>query len=288
MFRRSLLVAATALLPWVARADVEVLSQDRGVSVDIDVVEQTYSSCIPLITPSCLPDSTTSQNFADAETAPDALPFVATANAPAFPGSLASQDSEIGASTIRGSGSHAATAGYSNTGGFPITFHSEYHDVESHMRVDFELGAALPYTLVGSVATGGAIFSSSSAWIRLSGPGGIVAELQVDSDPNCTDPSCFDVGPLPLAASGTLDPGAYTLEAVAQGSAGGVHSTSGSFGTGVDGAFDVELSLGEPSAVPSLGTPGLALLALLLVGGAGLTARGSGSSLPGAHVRRRA
>jgi urease beta subunit len=286
MRRRSLgwlgvsVCVAAALAAGPASAGIEVLSQERRVAVDIDVVEDTFSSCIPLITPGCLPDSTTTANHPDSAEAPDTGPFLATANVPGFAATSASQDSEIGAWTIRASGSHAATATFWNTGGFPITFHSEHHHVESRASVEFQLEEAVGYSLDGSVSTGGAIFSASSAWIRLVGPGGVVAEVQVDSDPDCIDPGCFSVGPAPLSASGVLAPGSYTLEAVASGLASGAHSTSGSFGTAVDGAFDVELVLDGPP-VPSLRGPALALLALLVwaLGGRRLTRpqRGGGA-----------
>lgn len=263
-------IAALLLLAQAASAGNDpwsLVSQDRAVSVDIDVVEDFYSSCIPILQPGCTPDSTTTTNFADSASAPDAGAFDATASRPEFPSTFASQHSEIDADAIRASGGHAATATFSNTGGFPITFHSEFHDVESRAVVSFEVDATTPYRLTGTVTTGGAVFSSSSSSLRLSGPGGVIAEVQVDSDPDCALPECFTVGPELLTASGLLDPGVYTLEARAGGTAGGAHSTSGSFGTGIDGAFEVELLL-PPPAVPAL-PPGAVLLLALALAAAG-------------------
>jgi hypothetical protein len=243
-------------------AQLALVSDDRAVSVDVTATEDYFASCAPLITPGCAPDSTTTASYPDSASAGAGAPFSATASRPEFPGTWASQDSQVGAAGVSASGSHAATATFSNTGGFPITYHSETHAVESRLAVDFELAAATPYVLSGSVATGGAIFSVSSSRIRLSGPGGTIAEVRVDSDPDCVDPGCFQVGAVPLSSSGTLAPGPYALEAVAGGTASGVHSTLGSFGTGIDGSFEVELALAP--AVPSLGPPGVALLAMAL------------------------
>jgi hypothetical protein len=261
----ALFVAAAALAPDRAAGesgDLDLVSQDREVSVDIDIVEDFFSSCIPFLDPGCNPDSTTSTNFSGADSAPDAGPFVATANLPEFPATFANLDSEIGADGIRASGSHAATASFTNTGGFPITFHSEFHDVASRAVVTFQIDSSVPYSLTGSVTTGGAIFSTSSSYIRLTGPGGVIAQVRVDSDPDCTDPECFTVGPEPLSASGVLDPGTYTFEALASGTAGGAHDTNGSFGTGVNGSFDVELALAPP--VPALPAGALVFLGLVL------------------------
>jgi hypothetical protein len=270
--RAALLALAALAAAAPAGAQLALVSDDRAVSVDVTVSEYYFASCPPLITPGCLPDSTTTNSYPDSESASSGAPFSATAGAL---GSFASQDSQLSATGISGSGSHAASASFYNTGGFPITFHSENHEAESRLVVEFALAEATPYTLSGSVATGGAIFSLSSSHIRLSGPGGTVAEVQVDSDPNCVDPSCFQVGPVPLASSGTLAAGTYTLEALAGGTASGVHSTSGSFGTGVDGSFEVDLAL--TVAVPSLAPAGLALLALALVAAA---AAGRGRGAP--------
>jgi len=249
-----------------ALAGIEVLSQQRRVAVDIEVSEALYASCIPLLDPLCQPDEVTTTNFSDSETAPDTSPFVETANDPAFPSTWASQDSLLGANRLRASGSHVAASSFWQSGGFPITFHSESHAAESSVVVDFSLAETTPYRLDGNVATSGGFTSSSSAWIRLSGPGGVVAEVQVDTDPNCTDPGCFTVGPEPLGATGTLAAGSYTLEAIASGNASGLHSTSGSFGGGMGGAFDVELLVGA-AVLPGLGPPGLALLSLALGAG---------------------
>src|SRR5262245_26361901 len=90
--------AALALAPRALSADpglFDVVSQTRGVSVDVAVREDTFASCIPLVTPGCLPDTTTTQSFQDSDSAPGQDPFVATASAPGFSATSASQDSEI-------------------------------------------------------------------------------------------------------------------------------------------------------------------------------------------------
>jgi hypothetical protein len=273
----ALVLAALAAPP--AAAQLSLVSADRAVSVDIVVTEDYFASCVPLITPGCTPDSTTAFSYPDSESSSGAGSFAATAIRAEFPGTTASQDSQLTVAGIAGSGSVGGSASFFNTGGFPITFHSENHDMESRLVVEFALAEATAYTLDGNVLAGGLIFSTGSARIRLSGPGGTIAEAQVDSDPNCVDLSCSEVGPVPLAASGTLAAGTYTLEAVAEGVASGAHSTSGSFGTGSGGSFEVELSLAVDA--PSLTPAGTALLALLLPAAVALALRRRRRALPG-------
>lgn len=290
--RRVLVVMATLGAGSLGRMPamaIDVISQNRQVSVDIDAQQDVFSSCIPFITSGCTPDSTMTTNYPASVSAPDTSPFMATASRVEFPSTFASQDSEITGSTIRASGSHAATASFSNTGGFPITYYSEYHDVETRADVTLELAAATTYTLSGSVTTSGVVFSTSSASIRLVGPSGVVAEVQVDSDTDCIDLSCATVGPEQLASQGTLPAGTYTLTAAASGTAGGAHSTLGSFGTGVDGEFDVELALSATS-IPTLAAGAEFFLALLLPGTGVLLRRRShlAAYTAAGEVRRRA
>jgi hypothetical protein len=60
-----------------------------------------------------------------------------------------------------------------------------------------------------------------------------------------------------------LTAGTCTLEAFAGGAAGGVHGTTGSFGTGQGGSFQVELTL-APQPVPALPHLGSLVLGVLL------------------------
>jgi hypothetical protein len=277
-------IVAWAGLPLAAgpaAAGIEVLSQQRRVLVDIDVVEETYTSCAPFNNPGCLPDSTATSHYADSAEAPDSGPFVATANDPALPDTSASQDSEIGAWTIRASGDHASAATFTNSGpGLPVTVHGEDHYAESRASIEFQVDAARRYNVHGSVVTTGWLFAPTSARVRLTGPGGVLAEVQVDSDPACFELGCTTVGPVPFSASGVLLPGSYTLEALANGGPGGVPTLNSSFVVVGDGAFDVELAL-DPVPLPSLGGPGLALLALLVAAaGAAALRRRSGATMP--------
>ena len=249
----------------IAQAGVpQLVSQTREVSVQIETVESYYESCVPLITPDCLPDSTTEASFPDHEAASGAGPFVASAERPEFSGTFATQDSEITGSSVRAAGSHEASSAFWSSGGFPITYHSESHDTESRTSVTFALDAARTYVLRGSVTTRGLMFSTSSSRIRLIGPGdSVLAEVEVESDPACGGESCLTVGPELLEASGTLAPGVYTLEAIASGNTGGAHSTAGSFGSFQGGDFELDLRLS--AAVPALPGPWRLAMALALL-----------------------
>lgn len=264
-----LMALSLALVPLDARdtrADTLMLSSEtRLVQIDIDHTEDFYSSCIPLPPSPCMPDSSTTTHFSDSATAPDAAPWTATASLIQFPNTSATQDSEIGATFIQATGSHTAVSSYSNTGGFPITFISENHATETSLVVTFDLAADCAFDLSGSVTTEGGIFSTSSTYIRLSvAGGGVIAEVQVDSAEGCADPECLVVGPAPIATSGVLAAGTYTLEAFAGGIATGVHSTIGSFGSGEGGAFEVNLVL-APQPVPTLSVYGAVFLAMSLL-----------------------
>jgi hypothetical protein len=268
-----LVVVFVVVLPGAGIAQPGVLklvSHTREVSVQIDTVESYYESCVPMITPDCLPDSTSDASFPDHEEASGAGPFVASASRPEFPGTFAVQDSEIAGSSVRAAGSHEATSSFWNSGGFPITYLSESHDTNTRASVTFELDATSAYVLSGSVTTLGLMFSSSSSRIHLIGPGEtVLAEVEVESDPTCTGESCLTVGPELLGVSGTLVPGVYTLEAIASGNAGGAHSTMGSFGSFQGGEFEVDLQLS--AAVPALLEPWRIALALALLGTAFLS-----------------
>lgn len=271
MPRSAALLAGLALLPPAlpAGAQLALVSQTRSVDVSIETRDDVYASCVPLIDPFCMPTSTTIDTFHDGETAPDAGPFTAVASVPGFPDTTAQQSSEITATAIEGSGSHGAVSTYSTSGGFPVVLHSETHDTETRLAAEFEVAEGTPYQLTGSVTTSGGLFSSSSARITLLGPGGPLGEVEVVSDPNCADPeTCGTVGPQPIALSGLLAPGTYTLEAVASGTAEGLHSTSGSYGSGQGGSFDVQLALAP--GVPSVPAWARLVLALALAGSAGL------------------
>jgi hypothetical protein len=190
------------------------------------------------------------------------------------PGTAASQTSEITGTLVSASGSHMGSSVYTNSGGFPVTFVSEDHTSATAFTATFQITTAEDFHLSGSVTTSGLLSSSSTAFVRLLGPGAaIVAEIVVDSDPGCVDPeTCGTVGPEPIDVSGTLTPGSYTLEAGASGLAQGIHSTSGSFPSGYDGAFDLTFALATPS-VPAFPVGAGAVLAAALGGLGGVALR---------------
>jgi len=268
-----LLAIFAVTLPVSSQAEpgvLQLVSQTREVSVEVETVEYYFESCLPLLDPYCDPDSTTSASFPDRDAAAGPGPFVSTASRAEFPNTFATQVSDIMSSSIRAAGSHQAGSSFWNSGGFPITFHSESHDTDTRALVTFELDAASAYVLSGSATTSGLMFSGSSARIRLIGADDeILAEVEVSSDPGCVDEDCLTVGPELLEASGCLQAGTYTVEAIASGHTGGVHSTSGSFGSFQGGEFELELQLS--ASVPLLpgvfkGLLALALLATALRG----------------------
>ena len=281
-----LLSALLAMLPTASSAQPGVLhlvSQSREVRVDVESVEAYYASCIPLISPGCTPDSTTVETVSDGDTASGSGPFVASASPPGFPGSIATQDSEITTSSIRAAGTHAATSTFWNSGGFPITFQSESHDTRTLASVSFDLDAPSAFVLSGSVTARGLMFSGSTSSIRLIGPGGVVAEIVVNSVADCVDPACVSVGPEPIDASGILEPGSYSLEAVASGNAGGVHSTAGSFGSFEGGEYEMRLELSVP--IPAIPFEWRVFFVALLVAGLALAEKPPRSD-SGAWYRR--
>lgn len=254
------LLGAVLLLAATARADAFVLdSQSRSVEIEILHTEATYESCIPISDPLCQPTSYQATPYQSSASAPDAGPWTASAELAAFPDTSAQQDSEIDPNLLHAAGSHQGTSHYALIGSFPLTVVREDHSGSTTFSATFTLATAHPFTLAGSLAAGGGLFSGASTVVRLSGAGGVVAEVVAESDPDCADPECHAVGPLPVDARGTLAPGSYTFEAIASGTAGGYVSGAGAFGSAYDGAFDVTLDL-SPPAVPALPlAPALAL-----------------------------
>lgn len=258
-----LLAGLTLLAPATRGEILELQSQTRTVGVQIDHRELHYESCSPPpLDPYCEPDFIDTTSYSDDAAAPDASPWVATANLAQFPNTYASQDSEIGGSSIRASGSHQAISYYTWPYPFPppvIQIHED-HASDSSFSTTFVLTTAGFYQLTGSVSSTAGPFAESTAFIRLTGPGAeVVAEVQLTPDSLCSPaPDCMMLGPEPIAASGVLPPGTYTLEAGASGRAGGYREMNDI----AYGDYDVELTLAGP--VPALSASGLVLLALAL------------------------
>jgi len=239
------------------------LAQDRSVSVDIADSSFVWTSGLPGFDP---PDSSTTEFFSDSSVAPDFSPFSAVASVVEFQSTSAAQDSSIGSTQIRATGSHAAIAGIISdfVAPPPFTQDAEQHDTATSFSATFSLDEECDYDLSGSVSTVGTFASTSTSFIRLSGPGAVViAELQLDSDPSCIDPECVEQGPELLTASGNLAAGVYTLEAVASGTANGFYSNlSGDVSVPEGGDFDLTLQVATP--VPGLPLWGRSVLAVLL------------------------
>jgi hypothetical protein len=265
-----------ALTNPAAAGTLTAVAQTRRVEVSVDETTTVWETGIPGVDP---PTSTSVENFGDSTTAPDFTPFSAAASVPEFPNSSATQQSEVGASSIAASGSHTGVVAIESNFTPPPPFSqiNETHDTESLFSVTFELTAACDYALTGSVSTSGGINALSQSRIRLTGPdSAVIAEIEVISDPGCVDSSCFNVGPVSIDEIGTLSPGLYTLEAEASGTATGFYSmATGDVTISNGGQFNLQLLLA--SQVPALPLwTGVAFAALLALASAATLRRLSG------------
>jgi hypothetical protein len=83
---------------------------------------------------------------------------------------------------------------------------------ESVYSVDFTLDAPHSFTLTGLLEFAAEDCAGTNGRIALSGPMGVIAE--VSNSPSPFPPGCGNCqGSLPLSATGSLEPGSYTLEA---------------------------------------------------------------------------
>lgn len=240
-----------AAAPSAGAAGFAFTSQARSVAVTIT---QTTLSCLP--PPSgCSPISSSQQG--DSEAAPDFSPFSATALVPAFPQSFATQDSTLAAGAIRASGSSEGAS----SGGFvspPNVFGTTQSALTNTFSAGFSVAAATPYRLNGSVAANGGLSANTTTRVTLKTSGGsVIAEAVAASDPECQEPSCAEVGPLPIASVGVLAPGAYVLEAVATTNASPFYFAGNFYGLGSSGAYEVTLA---EIAAPALSRGGVAAL----------------------------
>ena len=210
--RRLLLLCplAFALAPPAARASFDLTSQTRDVGV---TVTQHTLSCLPPPT-GCSVLSTT--NFFDSESAPDFSPFSATASVSPSTTIFSTQASTLAATSLvaQGNGTHAGSGALTTPPNIYTT--SESTSTTLH-RVGFDVDAATPYRLSGSVTSTGGLSANATTRITLKTSGGAkLAEVVAATDSNCQDPSCAVVGPLPVASYGVLAPGSYVLEVEAE------------------------------------------------------------------------
>jgi hypothetical protein len=267
------LLAGFALTAPAARGHLlDLQSQTRTVGIQIDHHERHWT-CFPYSDPYCEPDFVITTNYSDDDVAPDAGPWVATASLAQFPDTFASQDSEITGRWIRVSGSQRATS-YYDAWEFPespIIDIEEPHSSATSFSATFVVATAGRYRLRGSVSIVSGLWSASTAFIRLTGPGAqVVAEVQLSrSWESCVPwPDCSMMGPEPITASGVLPPGTYTLEAGSTGEAQGYAKFG--FSDVASGDFDLEFVLGPlgpdfSAPVPALSNGGLAILGVSLV-----------------------
>lgn len=123
----------------------------------------------------------------------------------------------------------------------------------------------------GDVSTVSGLWSASTTFIRLTGPGAqVVAEVQPSrSWEGCTpDPDCSMQGPEPISVLGVLQPGTYTLEAGSTGNAQGYAKFG--FSDVAAGDFDLDFVLRPmgpnfSAPIPALSNGGLAVLGVSLL-----------------------
>jgi hypothetical protein len=267
------LLAGLGLIVPAARGEILSLqSQTRTVGIQIDHHVLHFETCLPPpVDPFCEPDYIVTTSYSDDAVAPDAGPWIATASLAQFPDTFASQDSEIMGSSIHASGEHGAISFYEPWVPFemPITEIEEPHASDTSFAATFVLATAGFYRLTGNVSVAAGLWVDTAAFIRFTGPGAqVIAETQLEWNEGDCDPAavpyCWVSGPVPIAASGVLQPGTYTLEAGAGGVAYGYRKFG--FGDTVYGDFDLEFTLGPP--VPALSNQDLVVLGVSLLSAA--------------------
>jgi len=265
---------------------LSTVSQDREVSVAIQVrTDVCPAPEDPPIARCDTPLSTTIEDYADAESAPDFGDFSATAAHPDFPLTQAIQNSSISATALTVGGSwdsHAdASFDYIIVPPSEIQFiHvTEGHTVESRYEVSFELDRKAAFSLTGGIQL------DTTAWgeddtseIALLGPGATaVASVDVDREGDC-DFSSENTCSLQasISQSGQLGPGIYTLRAYGHAEVWSYIMSGGTpLSTGSHGSFDVALLIDE-IPVPALPPGGAVLLAGGLLAAFGALRRRSG------------
>lgn len=157
--------------------------------------------------------------FQETQSAADFGPFSAAVDGVTPPFSaqvIASQGSEI----LAGEEGSLSASGFAVSS--PYESLDSIHDQESESvyRVDFDLDALRRFDLSGSLDLQAMNCEASTlGHVRLSGPGGVVFEVQDEiitgyATMLSCDPSC-DVS-LPVEAGGLLVPGSYRFEVVVQ------------------------------------------------------------------------
>jgi hypothetical protein len=267
-----LLAIALLALPAASGAvTLNPISQNREVAIEIQV--RTDTCWFPEYPPTVgcddvwnPPTSTTLDDYADSESAPDFGPFVATAMDPNFSDTSTWQSSTISPTGLAASGIWQGFAdGSMSFIGPPIQLLqvTEHHITENRYAVSFELSRAASFSLTGalSVVWG---FGNNNASIELVGPGptpvaGIELQVHRDCDWNVLNYVCR----ASLSQNGLLAPGVYTLSVFGRTTAQSyivLHpETEGAFGN-----FDVEFLIAPP-AVPVLPPGGAVFLGAALV-----------------------
>ena len=196
-------------------------------------------------------------SLSDSETvsAPDFAPFSATVDGNVFPMPLATQISSIEPERLLVSGHTLANPSSRPDGSHEISSESVY-------SVDFTVDAPRSFMLTGWLDLGMGVddggCASSIGRITLTGPGGVVAEVDGHLPPPPGFPTTCIGGCalfLPLSASGRLDPGSYTLVARVDTDAIGFDlGPQPSCINSVNAAYEADLAL-APAQVPALPLP---------------------------------
>ncbi len=202
--------------------------------------------------------------FEETESAPDLGPFSAAIDGLPPPFSsppIAIHDSSIGSEGLQATGTAIASPD-------EVLFANHTQESESVYHVDFDLSQARNFTLNGQLdLEAHACEVSTRGYIRLTGPGGVVAEVQDEiltfpSNFVHCDPPC--VVSLPLLAGGFLPSGSYTLEAVVDSDGlGRIIPSDPCENVFATSSFSVDLLLSDPE-VPALPGPAVALAGFIV------------------------
>lgn len=151
--------------------------------------------------------------------------------------------------------------------------HGTTGDSSSDFELTFSVSEATPFQLWAQVRAdpdqpfGILSFAETDAFVRLTGPSGLVAEAVVLGDSECSPyPDCAIAAAM-LDEFGVLPPGSYTLEASAAAngwtSCGDIGALT-CFPQLLTGMYDLDLTMGPAAEIPTLMLPGQVLLGWLL------------------------
>jgi hypothetical protein len=276
----AVLAAAIPLAAATAAADPIVpTAQERGVGVSAETIADLWADGTSPTAPTFDPPSLTQTGESeDAEAAPGFSTFHATAQrtAPGVPFvpttgvARAEQSSSISGDLLAASGSVVLTTDAHTLGQFALDnlnfflpgphywlgFGRDRTSGTAHYEVAFDVAAERPYVLAGALAMSAAdpltFFAGTHAGsllLRLTGPGGVIHEVEWDQVADgCAFLGACEPADFAIDESGTLAPGSYTLDvatsALALGNCGDIQGFPPCWQPTSTSSFDVSLVVG--------------------------------------------